>query len=116
MANNEKVLEQKEQKLKQKSPQSGSLKDYSEQLAKYGGFDIIEAPVEKVGNLNPNKKAKRSIFLNESDLADRKKLKKRLELWMNLLASGDDIPAMINECEQKSEEASQSIGVNLPKP
>lgn len=41
------------------------LKTSSEKLAKFGGFDLIESTIEGTQNLNPERKARRNIFLTE---------------------------------------------------
>jgi len=100
-------------KHKEKSQTGVSLSDSSDQLVKYGGFDIIDATVEKAGNLNPSKKAKRNIFLTESDLSDRKSLKKRLELWRDLLSDNEDVTQMVIQCQESSEAASELLAKNI---
>ena len=36
-------------------------------LAKFGGFDMLEAVIEGVQNMNPERKARKKIFLTETD-------------------------------------------------
>ena len=36
-----------------------------EKLARYGGFDLLETSIEGVQNINPDRKARRKIFLTE---------------------------------------------------
>ncbi len=95
--------------------EGGSLKDYSEALVKYGGFDIIDTTIEKAGNLNPDKRAKRNIFLTESELSDRKALKKRLELWKALLSENEGVDEMVTQCNEKSEAARGLLATNINK-
>ncbi|HUN03333.1 MAG TPA: type VI secretion system contractile sheath protein TssC, partial [Niabella sp.] len=42
------------------------LKTSSDKLAKFGGFDLIESSIDGAQNLNPDRKARRNIFLSES--------------------------------------------------
>ena len=42
------------------------LKQGIDKLAKFGGFDLIESSIEGAANLNPERKARRNIFLTES--------------------------------------------------
>lgn len=53
--------------------QVASLEQNIEALAKYGGFDLLEGTVEGAQNLNPERKARRNIFLTEAG----KKLKEK---------------------------------------
>ncbi len=91
-----------------------SLEDAVDGLARYGGFDIISATVEKSGNLNPRKKARKNIFLTETrNTKDRKALKKRLELWLGLLESDGTLADKVMQSEQKSEEAAKQLRANV---
>jgi hypothetical protein len=93
-----------------------SLKGSSEKLAKFGGFDLLEASIEGTANLNPERKARRNIFLSESGKkADRESLTKVLELWASVLESGSEITDLVSLCEQKAEEAKQVVKKNLSK-
>ena len=54
----------------------------SERLAKFGGFDLVEATIDGSQNLNPERKARKQIFLTESSKKlERKTVKKTLEIW-----------------------------------
>jgi len=106
-----------QQELKEKQ-QSGvvQLKEATEQLSKYGGFDIIETTLKGVENLNPKKKARKEIFLSEAQFKDeRASLKRRLELWKELLSSTDDLSEMMATCDEKSQKADQMLNLNLKK-
>ncbi len=90
------------------------LKDNSEKLAKYGGFDLLEACVEGVQNMNPERKARKRIFLTESTKKeDRETLKKTLEIWADVLSQSDSITDMVEESEKRSESSQQSLKKNL---
>jgi hypothetical protein len=93
-----------------------SLKSNSDKLAKFGGFDLLEATIDGTANLNPERKARRNIFLTESGKKeDREGLKNVLSLWASVLESGEDITDMVNLCEQKAEEAKVVVKKNLAK-
>ncbi len=86
------------------------------QLAKYGGFDLLETIIEGVSNVNPEKKARKKIFLTEADKkSERKQLKKRLELWSNLLNSSDSVADMIEKGQTEATEAGDLLKTNLGK-
>ncbi|WP_108868962.1 DUF5458 family protein [Aquimarina aquimarini] len=90
------------------------LKINEEKLAKYGGFDLIEACIDDVQNMNPDRKARKKIFLTESSKKlERQKLEKTLEIWNDILSSSDDLSAMVDESEKKSEVAAASLKKNL---
>ena len=90
------------------------LKINEEKLAKYGGFDLLEACIDDVQNMNPDRKARKRIFLTESSKKlDRQKLKKTLEMWNDILSESDDLTAMVEEAEKKSESAAESLVKNV---
>jgi hypothetical protein len=85
-------------------------------LAKVGGFDFLEAIVDGVDNLNPQRKAKKNIFLTDSNKkAQRAELKKKMSMWLDLLENSSDVSAMIDKSTQKSETAEKLLKGNLKK-
>jgi len=90
------------------------LKENNEKLAKYGGFDLLEACIEGVQNMNPDRKARKQIFLTENTKKeDRDTLKKTLEIWANTLSESNNISDMVDESEKRSEVAQSSLEKNL---
>jgi hypothetical protein len=80
------------------------------QLAKVGGFDLLESSFDGVQNLNPDRKARKKIFLTEeSRKAEREELKKSLELWAAVLSSSESISEMIENCEESADIAGISF-------
>lgn len=93
-----------------------SLQESFDKLAKYGGFELLESCIDSVQNLNPERKARKKIFLSESSKKDeRDLLKKNLEIWESIINSSDDILKMIDSCKDKAEEAEQTLQKNLAK-
>ncbi len=92
------------------------LQESTQKLNKFGGFDIIETTIKGVENLDPKRKARKQIFLNEEQYADdRSALKARLQLWHDLLAGSEDVGAMVTECDEKSVSADETLSKNLKK-
>ena len=90
------------------------LQESSDKLVKFGGFDLLEACVEGVQNMNPERKARKRIFLTEMNKKeDRETLKKTLEIWSKVLSGSDDVAAMVEECEKSAQTAHQSLYKNL---
>ncbi len=95
---------------------SKQLEQSSERLAKYGGFDLLEATIDGVQNLNPERKARKKIFLNEAAKGkERKVVKKTLEMWASILSGSEDAAAMIDESEKRSKVADHTLKVNVGK-
>ncbi len=94
--------------------QSRSLEQSLESFIQFGGFDLLEGSIEGVQNLNPERKARKNIFLSESSKkAERQNLKKILRLWSDSLKSSDNLVDLVNDCTNKSEESEKTFKKNL---
>ena len=83
-------------------------------LAKFGGFDLLESAIDAVQNINPERKARKKIFLEESSKKEeRTALKKTLKIWLDVLQSTEDTADMIETCNQRSAQAQQVLKKNL---
>jgi len=105
----------KAQQLQQSKELAKKVLESSEKLAKFGGFDLVEATIDGTQNLNPERKARKKIFLTESSKKlERKKVRKTLEIWKKILEEGgDDVTKMIDEALEKSEVAHKSLETNV---
>jgi hypothetical protein len=93
-----------------------SVEATTAKLAKFGGFAILETTVDGVQNMNPEKKARKKIFLTEdSKKAERKALKKRLEMIATLLSSQESVAGLIEQAQNQSDTAKESLQQNLGK-
>ena len=85
-----------------------------QKLDKFGGFDLLESTIDGVQNLNPERKARKKIFLDEAaKKAEREALKKTLQLWSEILSSSDDLSEMVQLCGEKSDDADKLLKKNL---
>lgn len=92
------------------------LKSSADKMAKFGGFDLIESSIEGTQNLNPDRKARRNIFLTESQKKeDRESLLAALTQWANVLEANNEISDMVSECEQKAEQCQKVLDTNLAR-
>ncbi len=110
----ESVLEQPvQQTTKSQKSQEATLMNAVEKLAKFGGFTFLESSVEGVQNLNPERKARKKIFLSdETKKQERKDLQKKLALWINLLSQSEDITKMLDKCKEREETVSKLLDKN----
>ncbi|MDR2207275.1 MAG: DUF5458 family protein [Flavobacteriaceae bacterium] len=93
-----------------------SLDKSVERLARYGGFDLLETSVENVQNINPDRKARRKIFLTEKGKEkERETLKKTLELWASVINQSDSLTDMVAHCEDQRKSAEELLSKNLSK-
>ena len=91
-----------------------SIEKSIEALARYGGFDLLESAIENVQNVNPERKARRNIFLSEANKAkERETLKKTLELWLNVLSNNETITDMVASSEDHKKASEALLTKNL---
>ncbi len=92
------------------------LQENFDQLAKYGGFELLESCIDSVQNMNPERKARKRIFLSESSKKEeRQLLKKNLEIWESIIDGADDILQMIDNCKDKAAQSEKTLETNLSK-
>ena len=102
--------------LEQKKGGQVSLDRSIERLARYGGFDLLETSIENVQNINPDRKARRKIFLTEKGKEkERETLKKTLELWASVISKSDSLTDMVAHCEDQRKSAEELLSKNLTK-
>lgn len=100
--------------LQAKETKTRSLEQSLEAFIQYGGFDLLEGVIDGVQNMNPERKARKNIFLTESGKKEeRDTLKKTLELWIETLNSADNVVDLVNNCTDKSEATKSSLKKNL---
>jgi hypothetical protein len=108
MAEDKSKLQQLEQ-LKTQEKQAVSLD-------KFGGFAILETSVEGLQNMNPDRKARKNIFLSESGKKEeRELLQQRIELWLKLLEEGEDLSKMIDASKERTESIEKVLSKNIKK-
>jgi len=105
--------QQKSAQLSDK-PYAEQIKQKSDEFVKYGGYDLLESAIDGVQNMNPDRKARRKMFLTEnSKKQERRDLLKTLQLWSDTLKSGDDIIALVQSADDKSQESQKVLIKNL---
>jgi len=77
-------------------------------------FDFLSNLIEGLENMNPEKKARKKIFLTESNRKkDRESLKNKLNLWIDVLSSEGDLYKMVEDCEKAQLSAQKLYEENL---
>ena len=67
-----------------------------------------------MSNLNPNRKARRNIFLTDEQWAgERKLLSSRLKAWIEILKSGESVKKMRDEAKQRALQVEENLNANL---
>jgi hypothetical protein len=103
---------QTQQSAQKQKVQEATLDNALNRLAKFGSFAFLESCVDGVQNMNPERKARKKIFLtDDSKVIEREDLKKKLKLWINLLSQSKDISEMLD----KSKERGDNVAALLKK-
>lgn len=83
-------------------------------LNEYGGFAFLENVIDGLSNLNPNRKARKNIFLNDLQWeGERTNLLNKLDLWLDLLKDNNSIESMIEAANKKGDIAKKTLNANL---
>jgi hypothetical protein len=83
-------------------------------LERFGGFDLLESTVDGVQNINPERKARKRIFLEEAaKKTERETLLKSLQWWSEVLSSSDDISELIQNCQNETDLTDHLLKKNL---
>ncbi|MFK7784901.1 MAG: DUF5458 family protein [Crocinitomicaceae bacterium] len=83
-------------------------------LAEYGGFSFLENIIDGYSNLNPKRKARRNIFLKDTQWdSERDTLASRLNIWIDLLKTGDGVEGMRDKAMERSQKADDTLNSNL---
>lgn len=84
------------------------------ELNKMGGFGFVESVVDGIANMNPTRKARKEIFLNDSNKSEeRKELLQKINLWVSLLEGNESADKMADTCKNKAQQADQNLKTNL---
>lgn len=90
------------------------LSESTEQFIKAGGFDLVEGTIDEAQNMDPERRARKEIFLNEaSKKTDRQNLLKRLEVWEQALSDNGDAVDIVSGCKEKLKETDRILRSNL---
>ena len=98
----------------QQSAQNLPLDNRANPLAKMCGFSFVESVVDGIANMNPERKARKQMFLTDNNKAgEREDLAKKIQLWIELLENNDTVDKMVDFCKEKSVNAVQTLKKNL---
>ena len=85
-----------------------------EKLVEYGGFAFLENIIDGFSNLNPKRKARRAIFLEDEQWSpQRGEVEDRLNVWLDLLENNTDIATMQDVSKERAAKAEASLQKDL---
>ena len=91
-----------------------SLQESLDKLARVGGVDLLEATVDGLQNLNPERKARKQIFLTgDEKKKEREELKKKIQLWIDVLEESDSVADMTTKSTEKLLAAEENLNKNI---
>lgn len=83
-------------------------------LSAYGGFAFLESFMDGIQNVNPDRKARKKIYLSDpTKKTERAVLKEKLKLWIDVLSSSDKQEEMVNTATEKATAMEASLRKNL---
>lgn len=90
-----------------------TLKENLGKLAKFGGFTFLESAVDGVQNLNPDRKARMSIYLKDEDKKEeRRNLLRTLDLWIEMLEEKETIEEMLAKSNSEVDKVTDLLRSN----
>jgi len=94
--------------------EKSTLNDNLTKLARVGGFDLLEATVDGLQNLNPERKARKQIFLTgDEKKKEREELKKKIQLWIDVLEGSNSVADMVEQSTDKLNAAEENLAKNV---
>jgi len=113
---NEQILNDQSsgQAYKPKEKEELSLSSSLDKLSRVGGFDLLEATIEGLQNLNPERKARKQIFLTDDEKkTEREELKLKLSQWIDALENGDSVSGIIEKSTENLKSTEENLNHNL---
>ena len=83
-------------------------------LEKFGGFELLESAIDNVQNINPERKARKKIFLEEAGKKEeRSALRAALQNWIEIISGSTEVTEMVQQCQEKADTADRVLRKNL---
>ncbi|QXV65586.1 DUF5458 family protein [Mucilaginibacter sp. 21P] len=91
-----------------------SLQESLDKLSRVGGFDLLETTIDGLQNLNPERKARKQIFLTDDEKKqEREELKLKLSQWITALEEGTSVGEMVEKSNEKLQLAEENLNSNI---
>ena len=113
---NEQILNDQSsgQAYKSKEKEELALSSSLEKLSRVGGFDLLEATIDGLQNLNPERKARKQIFLTDDEKkTERAELKLKLNQWIDALENGNSVSSIIEKSAENLQATQENLNLNL---
>lgn len=114
MALQEQNIQQGEVAYKSKEEAQSHLEESLKKLTKVGGFSFLENTIDGLQNVNPERKARKNIFMTDPEKKkERQELKRRLEIWLELLANSTSASEIAEKSLKKVEAGTKLLNKNI---
>lgn len=114
MALQEQNIQQGEVAYKSKEEAQSHLEESLKKLTKVGGFSFLENTIDGLQNINPERKARKNIFMTDPEKKkERQELKRRLEIWLELLANSNSAAEIAEKSLEKVETGTKLLNKNI---
>lgn len=114
MALQEQNIQPGEVAYKSKEEAQSHLEESLKKLTKVGGFSFLENTIDGLQNVNPERKARKSIFMTDPEKKkERQELKRRLEIWLDLLSNSNSAGEIAEKSLEKVEAGTKLLNKNL---
>ena len=114
MALQEQNIQQGEVAYKSKEEAQSHLEESLKKLTKVGGFSFIENTIDGLQNVNPERKARKNIFMTDPEKKkERAELKKRLQIWLDLLSNSSTSSEIAEKSMEKVEAGTKLLNKNI---
>lgn len=102
------------QQESQQQQQTGQRQNPLNELSKVGGFGFVETVIDGIANMNPTRKARKEIFINDQNKdQERKDLLQKINLWVDLLENNANAEKMADAAKSKASSAENNLKQNL---
>lgn len=114
MALQEQNIQPGEVAYKSKEEAQSHLEESLKKLTKVGGFSFLENTIDGLQNVNPERKARKNIFMTDPEKKkERQELKKRLQIWLDLLSNSNSASEIAEKSLEKVESGTKLLNKNI---
>jgi len=105
---------QESQQFQTKEHPNSQLESSLEKLTKAGGFAFLENVIDGLVNINPERKARKNIFMSDPEKkSEREQLKKNISTWVELLSQQKSVSEIVEISEKNAASAQVLLNKNL---
>lgn len=102
------------QQLQTKEQAGSQLESSLAKLTKAGGFAFLENVIDGLVNINPERKARKNIFMADPEKkSEREQLKKNIATWVELLSQQKSVSEIVEISEKNAASSQLLLNKNL---